>query len=540
MSVDRRRNIALAGVAAIALAVASTAYLGRDRGTEEAAVEAPAPLAVSPAASVAVAPPVADVPVPPQAEAVEETVAEETVAEEPPAEEPVVEVAQEAQVEPEPQIEPAPVEMAAVAPAAPVETVEPAPVAQAPALPEATFDIVRVEPTGDAVIAGQAAPGATVELLRNGLTHAIEVADASGAFVFIAPPLPPGAHEIGLQIRDAGGEARLSRQSVTVVIAPGRDETPMVALAEPDRPTIVLSQPEPAAEPAAEVVAEVAVEVAVEPAPAEEPTIAIAAIDPVAEAPAEAAPIEVPALADAAPEPEPVPVAEPVSRTSVRIAAVEAETQGGLFVSGAAAPGASVRLYLNETLVGMARAEETGSVSFAIRRGVRPGDYRVRLDDVDIRDGRVLSRAEVVFAMPLIVAEEPAPPVAAAAPAPEPVAEAQTAPVAESAPRIPVAEAPAPVEAPLPAETAEAPVEEPVERAATLTIPEINTALVARGDSLWRISRRVYGRGVRYTVIYEANAEQIRNPNLIFPGQVFVLPAAEDPAESPDPTIPPG
>ncbi|MFN3688321.1 LysM peptidoglycan-binding domain-containing protein [Salinarimonas sp.] len=530
MSVDRRRTIALAGVAAIALAGASTAYFVRDRGTDEATVEAPAPLAVSPAASIAAAPPVVET---------QETVAQQPPAAEPPAEEPAVEVAQESEPEPEP------VEMAAVAPSAPVETVEPAPVAQAPALPEATFDIVRVEPTGDAVIAGQAAPGATVELLRNGQTHAIEVADASGAFVFIAPPLPPGAHEIGLQIRGAEGEARLSRQSVTVVIAPGGDETPMVALAEPDRPTIVLSQPEPAAEPTAEAVAESPAE----PAPAAEPTIAIAAIDPVAEAPAEAAPVEVPAMAETDPEPEPVPVAEPATREGVRIASVEAETQGGLFVSGAAAPGASVRLYLNETLVGMARAEETGSVTFAIRRGVRPGDYRVRLDDVDIRDGRVLSRAEVVFAMPLIVADEPPPPQVAAAPTAEPLPappaepapQAQIAPATESPapsdPQMPVADAPARVETPA---TAEAPAEEPVERAATLTIPEINTALVARGDSLWRISRRVYGRGVRYTVIYEANAEQIRNPNLIFPGQVFVLPAAEDLGESADPATPPG
>lgn len=57
-----------------------------------------------------------------------------------------------------------------------------------------------------------------------------------------------------------------------------------------------------------------------------------------------------------------------------------------------------------------------------------------------------------------------------------------------------------------------------------MVIPEINTAIVSRGDSLWRISRRVYGRGLRYTVIYDANQEQIRNPDLIYPGQIFVLP----------------
>jgi nucleoid-associated protein YgaU len=59
----------------------------------------------------------------------------------------------------------------------------------------------------------------------------------------------------------------------------------------------------------------------------------------------------------------------------------------------------------------------------------------------------------------------------------------------------------------------------------TVMIPEVNTAIVSRGENLWSISRRVYGRGVRYTVIYNANEEQIRNPNLIYPGQVFVLPA---------------
>jgi nucleoid-associated protein YgaU len=55
-------------------------------------------------------------------------------------------------------------------------------------------------------------------------------------------------------------------------------------------------------------------------------------------------------------------------------------------------------------------------------------------------------------------------------------------------------------------------------------IPEIATAAVSRGDSLWRISRLRLGKGTRYTIIYEANANQIRNPNLIYPGQVLVMP----------------
>jgi nucleoid-associated protein YgaU len=61
----------------------------------------------------------------------------------------------------------------------------------------------------------------------------------------------------------------------------------------------------------------------------------------------------------------------------------------------------------------------------------------------------------------------------------------------------------------------------------TVVVPNITTAIVSRGDNLWRISQRTYGEGYRYTVIYGANQEQIRNPNLIYPGQVFVLPNGE-------------
>jgi len=57
-----------------------------------------------------------------------------------------------------------------------------------------------------------------------------------------------------------------------------------------------------------------------------------------------------------------------------------------------------------------------------------------------------------------------------------------------------------------------------------VVVPQISTAAVTRGDSLWRISRRIYGSGVRYTVIYDANQRQIRNPDRIYPGQVFVVP----------------
>ncbi|MEZ5896467.1 MAG: LysM peptidoglycan-binding domain-containing protein [Parvularculaceae bacterium] len=48
--------------------------------------------------------------------------------------------------------------------------------------------------------------------------------------------------------------------------------------------------------------------------------------------------------------------------------------------------------------------------------------------------------------------------------------------------------------------------------------------IVQPGNSLWRIARRAYGSGFQYTIIYEANADQIRDPDLIYPGQIFEVP----------------
>lgn len=48
--------------------------------------------------------------------------------------------------------------------------------------------------------------------------------------------------------------------------------------------------------------------------------------------------------------------------------------------------------------------------------------------------------------------------------------------------------------------------------------------VVQPGNSLWRLARRTYGDGFRYTTIYQANRDQIRDPDLIYPGQIFTLP----------------
>jgi len=70
-------------------------------------------------------------------------------------------------------------------------------------------------------------------------------------------------------------------------------------------------------------------------------------------------------------------------------------------------------------------------------------------------------------------------------------------------------------------------IEVPFSRAPAINeLGERQIVIIRPGNSLWRIARRTYGKGVQYTLIFEANKNQIRNPNLIYPGQVFTLPSA--------------
>ncbi|MBC8035657.1 MAG: LysM peptidoglycan-binding domain-containing protein [Rhizobiales bacterium] len=65
--------------------------------------------------------------------------------------------------------------------------------------------------------------------------------------------------------------------------------------------------------------------------------------------------------------------------------------------------------------------------------------------------------------------------------------------------------------------------------------PRDGRIVIQPGNNLWRISRVIYGSGTKYTVLFESNKDQIRNPDLIFPGQVFMTPDVVPP-ETIDPT----
>jgi nucleoid-associated protein YgaU len=116
---------------------------------------------------------------------------------------------------------------------------------------------------------------------------------------------------------------------------------------------------------------------------------------------------------------------------------------------------------------------------------------------VEPASGAVRARAEVPFNMPSALTTASVP------------AQAKPAEADATKPQLAAAETAAPPDKGSPS---------------AVVVPKIATATVSRGDSLWRISQRAFGAGQRYAVIYRANKEQIRNPNRIYPGQIFVVP----------------
>ena len=64
----------------------------------------------------------------------------------------------------------------------------------------------------------------------------------------------------------------------------------------------------------------------------------------------------------------------------------------------------------------------------------------------------------------------------------------------------------------------------PLAQAAAAELAPGQTYTVQPGNNLWQISRRAYGVGTRYLIIYSANLSQIRDPDHIYPGQVFRVP----------------
>ena len=387
-----------------------------------------------------------------------------------------------------------------------------------------SFDIVRVEPTGETVVAGLAAPQSKVELLDGSSTVATAEANERGEWAMaIEKPLAPGTHDLSIRTTSADKKVEtLSEQSVAVhVQEPGKGEA-LVVLNTPETASKVLQKPAaPGEQQVAAAASDQAKPDAGSSSEAATPAAAGAAPSGDKAAPAgeqagagtataqaegnaadtgqkvaaqagQGAGSQTPASTDGKPAAEAGAPADKPTTTAdaskvaaepkVTVDAVEVE-DGKLFVAGSAKTKAPVRVYMDDKLVGEAKPEENGRWLLETKRTVEPGRRIVRADQVEADgSGKVVERAEVPFE--------------------------RTEDVAMLAPVVATGSGGSGA-------------------SADGNVPAPQSVIIRRGDNLWTISRRLYGRGIRYSTIYEANHDQIRSPHLIYPGQTFVLPAGD-------------
>lgn len=299
-----------------------------------------------------------------------------------------------------------------------------------PAAKPPVFDVAEVDANGDMTVAGVAAPGARVRLLRDdGKVLGEAIAGEDGAFVILpSERLPAGDSTLRLETDDGAAGVNGARGPETIVVSRQPGAAPLVVLQQDDgaAPSRILQEPAPQR--------------------ATPDTTATAKADPKPDA----------ATGDASDQ---TPVRTRDESLAVR--AVDYDDKGGVAVQGEAKPGADVSVEIDGKKVADAKADKDGKW----RASAGPGAVRGGKTDRIVAsapagaEGRVL-KVSLPFAPAGLIKDFPAGRI----------------------------------------------------------------VVVQPGNSLWRIARRTYGQGVRYTVIYAANRDQIDDPDMIFPGQILHTP----------------
>ncbi|MDK3020521.1 LysM peptidoglycan-binding domain-containing protein [Pseudodonghicola flavimaris] len=365
---------------------------------------------------------------------------------------------------------------------APAPTAEPADATMAPP----RFDLVRVEADGTAVIAGQALPQSRVTLLLDGVEQDGLTVGPEGEFVHFLT-LPPSEAPRVLRLKAVLGEAEVFSDD-EIILAPvlAPVAAPVVAEATSsagEAEAVVAGTPAATGDSQGRAPAP-ATDAPVAPAPARSETaMAPATTDVGTQAPAPVGGTPAPE-ATSAPAPvavlrsdaggveliQPASAPRPDALQALSLDLIGYSAEGEVTLSGRAGGQALVRVYLDNRAVEDLQAAGDGRWSGNLT-GIAPGVYTLRLDELD-DTGAVVSRLETPF-------KREAPEALAAAPGPA---------------------------------------------AGAAEVPPVRAVTVQKGDTLWAISRARYGEGVLYVRVFEANRDRIRNPDLIYPGQVFSIP----------------
>lgn len=428
-----------------------------------------------------------------------------------------------------------------------------------------TFDVVRVEPDGSTLVAGQAEPGTKVQVVNNGQVIAEADAGVSGDFVVVVEDaLKPGDHEIVLRSVGENDTAAQSEEVATISVPEDEPAELLVMVTKPGEASRILAKPE--AETAA---------TAAQEDERSEPAADTAMTKPARDADDEAADAGGQTGDDTASQTALADTGTVAAQPILRIDAVEIEG-GRMFVAGSATPGADVSVYANGESLGTSRVSRNGRFLVEADKDIAVGDHTISADLTMRGNVAPALRVTVPFTRP----EGEMVAAVAASEAGGGTAGEETADAGETSGREEVAQKPAGAEnittemsatgeagpvrdtgsgsedaaveetadavadadgqpvveegstddtqsTPAPAAPAAGEAETVVQAALE---PRDGSVIIRRGDTLWQISRRIYGRGVRYTTIYLANADQIKNPDLIEPGQVFAVP--EEPLDN--------
>jgi hypothetical protein len=194
------------------------------------------------------------------------------------------------------------------------------------------------------------------------------------------------------------------------------------------------------------------------------------------------------------------------------------EGTGDAVIAGRAAPGAIVDLLRDGERLDRAIADASGQFVM-VPPHLPAGSYELTLN-ARLSDGTVASSKQGVKVTVNDMGASSG--AAQSRPAYFPESASQTRPPSQPSLRTAIPESAAPAQANLGSPASAEGVSSPA------VAPRNLTKVVSRGDSLWRISRIAYGDGTRYAIVYRANRDRIRDPNLIHPGQILVLPIKRD------------
>ncbi len=271
------------------------------------------------------------------------------------------------------------------APAAAATTEETAKAAETPADPAAAwvtpaFDLLRVEPDGSTVIAGRGQPNTKLEI-RNGET-VVATADIgpSGDFAAVFDqPLAAGDYQLTLNTKDDKGATKTSEEVATVSVPKDGSGELLAMVSRPGEASRLITVPDTAAK-AADTATTTAGQAAGEVASAEVGgTAAVSQTQQVA--------------GDAA------ATAASAVKAEARVSAVELEGKR-MFIAGTARPGALVRIYADDTLVGEAKADDAGRYVVDGEIDLPVGRHSVRADVMSADGSKVDFRASVPFDRP--------------------------------------------------------------------------------------------------------------------------------------------